>query len=596
MAPRKLTDKQRNFIAKYIDDKKRYADPKAVGERRHVLHKRLRRQRRNTRHRADEAIHTRKQLAQLERFKYMSQLAALTAASRQDILSDRKDPFAKAVMQIYVDFGKRIDGVSESRLRYEEARAQIKEIEAEMRKRFASLMHEVKMLQYQSSSAELADIAQGKAVVVWERDFGTAIRQELGTALKFLTIADAPISLVLEDKFLTLLEEDKDFITPAAMVDEVEEVFRLSTTLAKDRIVASMQEATERAQQEASDQNFDTESDASDYVEFLLQQHINTQLQPIIADISQKMREDMDTYVEMRWAQVVHRRNNLKWRPLKKVLRIGLPVLGITVGILGIIGGVTGGVVSAPTIAGPVAAAGVVFASITIIRSSMSLLKNAHLQWEAIETLSGSLRSDLENLAKRYEKGHTGAQEVGTVILHAVTVVPVIETLPTVTAKFEELEMRVAAKMEINRKLHAKVEEAIAENAKERERIARILKVSGNELQRFDRSISEAGKQATALLEEITKSAEKVRSFQTMFGRFRAKLNELSELVSSGVKKATTIIPIVTDLVLLIAAAGVGVAGVEAATEHAEAVSGSFFTLMGEVIDGANLVIGETET
>ena len=289
--------------------------------------------------------------------------------------------------------------------------------------------------------------------------------------------------------------------------------------------------------------------------------------------------------IQVRWKQTVQRRKTLKHRKLKIGLKFVAPVLGVIVGAVAI--GVAVGLTT--TGIGAVAGVGIGLASVAILRSSLSMAKMAYEQIRSIEALTKNLEEDLEGLAKSY--GHArNAKEISKAVLNSFTAWPVKKSLPTVNSRFDTIEARVAAVTDLQRKQHLAAEEALKALAADREAAKAEFAGKANVEKFLDAKFDDAGKSVDSMFSAVGDLGKETLDFQTKFARIREMLDQLNDLISSGVKLATAIIPVVTELAFLIANVSVGLAGVAEAATKLEAVAGATVALVGEVVDGVGTI------
>ena len=574
-----LTKKGENFLAMFVK-RNLFKNPKFLRSKEKKCHKQIRAA--GPGERAKE-ISARKELAHIERRRLMVDLIAQVEMAKPDLMkADRHDTMVRKVRSVYTEYRATIDAVDETQSR-RKARAALKDIEAEMTARFEDLLDEIFSYELKGGEPE-ADLAAGKSVIIWTGDLGESIKAQLSDDLDFIEIGTGPMELVLTEDILDAFEEDQDKITPMALQQEVNEMFKATLANCLDH-VDGLHTLRKDILDELRDDDTKDPAAKQTHFEVEVSKYVSDVITPALVDETTILQHRIKNAIQVRWKQTVQRRKTLKHRKLKIGLKFVTPVLGVIVGAVAI--GVAVGLTT--TGIGAVAGAGIGLASVAILRSSLSMAKMAYEQIRSIEALTKNLEEDLEGLAKSY--GHArNAKEISKAVLNSFTAWPVKKSLPTVNSRFDTIEARVAAVTDLQRKQHVAAEEALKALAADRE--AAKAEFAGKEnVEKFlDAKFDDAGKSVDAMFSAVGDLGKETLGFQTKFARIREMLNQLNDLISSGVKLATAIIPVVTELAFLIANVSVGLAGVAEAATKLEAVAGATVALVGEVVDGAGTI------
>lgn len=569
-----VTDKKTHFIAKYVADLKHRKDADHVAKRRKRIRRKIRK--------ADDdsaKIAARKELAIVERNRLMAELAAMIELVKPDLIAaDRHDPLVDHVRGVYRDYKQQIEAVDETQA-YRAARSELRDIEAEMMARFDDLLDEITDTEM-AGGEPLAELAAGKAVVIWQRDLGADLKEHLGDDLDVLEIGSGTLQVYLNSDVLDAFAEDNDRVTPQALQQEVEEVYRTKLEACKDLVDTLIPVRRQLLAEIADGAGAD---DPTGYLMDGLYRHVSATITPELVSEVNDLKAKIDAFIKIRWKQVTARRKTQKRRKLKLTLKFALPVLGIAAAATGI----AVGVALTTTGIGAVAGVGITLASVAILRGLVSVAKNAYEELASIRTLTGRLQKDLDALADQYGRA-SSANEIGAAVVNSFVAWPVVKCLPAAESRMDEIEMRAAMVTARQNKMLAEAERAMAALEADREALRQEYD-NLTELE-LDDLVKSEGEEIDATLTKISDLGAKTLPLQQAFAQIRQKLAQLSELVSDKVKVATLIIPIVTELAFMVANVAVGLAGAATAATAVEQNAGAAVALVGELVDGASAV------
>lgn len=595
MPQSQLKPKQSNFIEKYITIGAHRKDPVHIAKRIGAAKRKLLKgQAERGNPKLDPArqeaalaavIAARKEIAHIERHRLMAELASLAVVSMPTLAEvERDDPIVRHIVTIYKDFKSQINAVDDTQSEAD-ARSALEHIEADMKRRFDEIYQDIVA---DRIGAKAAEAAAGPAKVIWKGDMGKALTAKLGPAGRFIAITDAPMEVRLNGDFLAHLEKDGDKITPMALQQEVALCFDQSVAMLSGHFSDIVQRAELLEREGKADRLSDLQME--DHLREGLEQfedHVRDTLRPMVVDEANRLRDQIASFLEIRWAQVATRRDEMKMRPLKLGLKFTLPIVGVVVGGLGIAAAI---VFSASGIGLP-AGIGIGFASLAIIRGTFSAGKSAYGEIRSLKRLTEKLKHDVEKLAAAYkiEYGRS-ADEIGAAVINAVSALPLINALPGIKTRMEELEIRLAVIQDSQRKLMAHANKAIETLQGDIDLALKDVDPKDKAARRaVEAGFAAAGADVDVLLSKISELGEKVLPVQESFGRLKAAVGKLDALISSGVQDATTAIPIITDILVAVGSLLAGVGGVITAASGAEAACGTALTSIGAVNDASSI-------
>lgn len=367
----------------------------------------------------------------------------------------------------------------------------------------------------------------GKDVVIWSIDVGLKVQEKFKPAW-LESFKGYKMALKLNDDILKLLEAEEDYVTPAFMVEDAQDV-------GKETVDAIVNAAKKVDGFKGKPQDVDKKR--ADFVRLA---------EALIKSQAKKLQKIPAT----RWKKFVARHQQYKDYKIKAGFDVTMGVLGVAGSAAGIVG--TGG-------------AGLVLGIVTLVRSTAALVKQVYDLALDADKVGKDLKTDCDKLLARYKdaagkakKKTQGAAEVGGSALKGIlgTDAPFLATIPKAQNNYKLWDNKVAGVTVAGRAASKKISQAL-KGCDAAEKM--IKKAEDKEAQKIYKTLVDMRKKLDDALNKTSDMMAKVRRFEKNGPALDKTLKALDNQNSDFAKIFDKVFPAVVNLTLSGAGAGVGI-------------------------------------
>jgi len=366
----------------------------------------------------------------------------------------------------------------------------------------------------------------GKPVVIWSIDVGVEVQKKFKPAW-LESFKGYKMALKLNDDILTLLEAEEDYVTPAFMVEDAQDV-------GKETVDAIVDAAKKVDAFKGTPQAVDKKR--ADFVRLA---------EALIRSQAKKLEKIPDA----RWKKFVARHQQYRDYKIKAGFDVTIGVLGVAGSAAGIVG--SGG-------------AGLVLGIVALVRSTAGLMKQIYDLALDADKVGKDLKKDCDTLMARYKdavgkanKKTQAAAEVGGTVLKSIlgTDAPFLATIPKAKSNLDLWDNKIAGVTVAGREASKKISQAL-KGCDAAEKM--IKKAEGKEAQKIYKTLVELRKKLDDALNKTSDLMAKVSRFEKNSPALEKVLNALDKQNSDFAKIFDQVFPTVVNLTLSGASAGVG--------------------------------------
>jgi len=421
---------------------------------------------------------------------------------------------------------------------------------------------------YEAYKKRFDDEASGKVpvqkvggpVIVWKREIGKLVLQ--GVKLKNITNLkiNVTMQLKLNDDILDILEEAEDNVSAALMSEAAE---KLGKKLVAD--IIHILDKADTAVGKATDDKagVDLCSKAETEIQNLLKSQ-EKEIQKIPAKV---------------WAEFVRRKKQYKDYKIKAGSDLAIQALTVA-----------GGVIATGAAAAGTFGAGGVIGVVALVRDCANLAKQIYNLAIEAETVQKALKSDIDTLTVAYrdKAQQVGREAVGTVLKAVLsTDAPFIATLPKCNSNLELFDNKVAG-LEVNgRKYASTVTKTLLEIGELENELQKLTNKDARKA--FDKLV-EVRKKLDKSLVESGKMMKRVRKTKPHIERLKTALDLLNGTNPKYMEIFDKALPVVVNLGLSGASAGVGFVDAKSALDTANTAMGLSNVVLNEVKGGIEMI------
>lgn len=402
----------------------------------------------------------------------------------------------------------------------------------------------------------------GKDVVIWKRDIGVEVLKEIKPSNLDIEFK-APMELKLNDDILDVLEKEKDKVSPGLMGEEAE---KRSKALVKS--IVELLKKIDTALPSKSPQDQDKLLAAAE-------KSIEKQL-----DDEVKLIEKIPNAL---WADFLKRKKQYKNYRIKAGTDLAIQTLKVA-----------GGAVATGAAGAGTFGAGAIIGVVALARDCATMAKQVYNLAIEAETVQKALKGDIDSLTSYYlnAKGEASkkmnAQEItGTVLKSILSVdAPFLATLPKCNSNLDLFDNKVAG-LEVNgRKLSAELVNALSATADAEK------EMSGLEGKRARKAFAQLKGTRKALHKSLDACGDmmaRAKKTKPAISGMKTAIKKLDDENPSFNKIFEKALPMLTNLALAGASAGVGFVDAKTALDTANTALGLANGVLSEVKAGIEI-------
>jgi hypothetical protein len=366
----------------------------------------------------------------------------------------------------------------------------------------------------------------GKDVVIWSIDVGVEVQKKFKPAW-LESFKGYKMGLKLNDDILKVLEDEEDYVTPAFMVEDAQDVGKETV----DAIVDAAKKVDAfRGTPKAVDKK------REDFVKLA---------EALIKSQAKKLTK----IPAARWKKFAARNKQYKDYKIKAGLELTTGVLGVAGSAAGIVG--TGG-------------AGLVLGIVALVRSTAQVMKQIYDLALDADKVGKDLKKDCDTLLARYKdaagkakkKAQAGAEVGGTVLKSILgTDAPFLATIPKAQNNYKLWDNKIAGVTVAGRTASKQISQAL-KGCDAAEKM--IKKAEDKEAQKIYKKLVSLRKNLDSALNKTSDLMAKVRRFEKNGPALEKTLKALDKQNSDFAKIFDKVFPTVVNLTLSGASAGVG--------------------------------------
>ena len=399
----------------------------------------------------------------------------------------------------------------------------------------------------------------GGPVIVWKREIGKDVLK--GVKAKNIDLRfKATMQLKLNDDILDTLEKAKDNVSAALMSESAEKLGKKLIAGIID-IVDKVDAAVGKA---ADDQAADK---------------LCSKAETEIKSLLEAQEKEIKKIPAMVWAEFVKRNNQYKDYKIKAGTDLAIQTLTVV-----------GGAVATGAAAAGTFGAGGAIGVVALVRDCANLAKQIYNLAIEAETVQKGLKGDIDTLTKAYRNKARliGQEATGTVLKAALsTDAPFIATLPKCNSNLELFDNKVAG-LEVNgRKYASSVTKTLLKIGQLENDLQKLT--NKNARKAFDKLV-ETRKNLDKSLIESSKMMKRVRKTKPDIEGLKKALDALNDSNPKYMQIFDKVLPVVVNLALAGASAGVGFVDAKSALDTANTALGLSNAVLNEVKGGIEMI------